>query len=70
MAQPPCKRPRSGDVDGVTDFEKGQRDFTPQAPDSKAICADFSSKTKQYTNGTLAKNLGSKSIEEVTSTAT
>eukprot|EP00439_Symbiodinium_sp_Y106_P045511 s2396_g5.t1 len=56
MAQAPCKRPRSGDVDGVTDFEKGQRDFTPQAPDSKAICADFSSKTKQYTNGVVAKN--------------
>ncbi|CAE7359962.1 maiA [Symbiodinium pilosum] len=56
MAEPPCKRPRPEAVDGVTDFEQGQRDFSPETKDSKAICADFTSHNKQYTNGVIAKN--------------
>ena len=56
MAEPPCKRPCT--VDGVTDFVKGQRDFSPQMKDSQAICADFTSQNKLYTNGVVAKHLG------------
>eukprot|EP00435_Cladocopium_sp_Y103_P032715 s230_g8.t1 len=43
-------------VDGVTDFKKGQRDFTPKSDTGTAICADFSSKEKEYTNGVIAPN--------------
>ncbi|CAK9004144.1 unnamed protein product [Durusdinium trenchii] len=46
-------------VDGITDFERGQRDFAPSAPsntDSTAIRADFTSAEKEYTNGVLAAN--------------
>lgn len=43
--------------DGVTDFKAGQRDFTQAAgTESKAIKMDFESKTKEYTNGVVAKN--------------
>ncbi|CAE8665387.1 unnamed protein product, partial [Polarella glacialis] len=43
--------------DGVTDFKKGQRDFTSaQGQESKALCADFVNETKEYTNGVVAKN--------------
>lgn len=48
-------------VDGITDFERGQRDFAPSAPsntDSTAIRADFTSAEKEYTNGVLAARLG------------
>eukprot|EP00438_Fugacium_kawagutii_P031903 Skav233724 [mRNA] locus=scaffold2839:13493:25031:+ [translate_table: standard] len=38
-------------VDGITGFKKGQRDFTPQSDPGSAICADFTSKEKEYTNG-------------------
>lgn len=44
-------------VDGVTGFEKGQRDFTAaKGAESKAIKADFENETKEYTNGIVAKN--------------
>lgn len=43
-------------VDGVTDFKKGQRDFTPKSDTGTAICADFTSKEKEYTNGVIAPN--------------
>ena len=62
MAEPPCKRPRPEAVDGVTDFEQGQRDFSPETKDSKAICADFTSHNKQYTNGVIAKLLGHQQV--------
>lgn len=45
-------------VDGVTDFKKGQRDFTPKSDTGTAICADFTSKEKEYTNGVIAPTLG------------
>ncbi|CAJ1348573.1 unnamed protein product, partial [Effrenium voratum] len=53
--EPPEKKPRH---DGVTDFARGQRDFSqaPSAGESKAICADFTSKEKEYTNGVKAAN--------------
>ena len=57
MAQTPCKRLRAGAPDGVTDFAMGQRDFSAETKDSKAICADFTSQNKQYTNGIIAKHL-------------
>lgn len=43
--------------DGVTDFQKGQRDFSQkEGSDSKAIKMDFEHPTKEYTNGVVAKN--------------
>lgn len=45
-------------VDGVTDFKKGQRDFTPKSDTGTAICADFTSREKEYTNGVIAPTLG------------
>lgn len=45
-------------VDGITGFKKGQRDFTPQSEPGTAICADFTSKEKEYTNGVVAPTLG------------
>lgn len=44
-------------VDGITDFKKGQRDFTPQSDTAAAISADFTSKEKEYTNGVVAPTL-------------
>eukprot|EP00927_Polykrikos_kofoidii_P047376 TRINITY_DN41494_c0_g1_i1.p1 TRINITY_DN41494_c0_g1~~TRINITY_DN41494_c0_g1_i1.p1 ORF type:complete len:386 (+),score=76.00 TRINITY_DN41494_c0_g1_i1:61-1158(+) len=43
-------------MDGVTNFEKGQRDYKPQGAESKAIKADFENEEKEYTNGVVAKN--------------
>jgi len=44
-------------LDGVTDFQKGQRDFSQtQGSESKAIRMDFASEKKEYTNGVVAKN--------------
>lgn len=46
-----------GKVDGVTDFQKGQRDFTQEeGSQSKRIKADFENDTKEFTNGVVAKN--------------
>jgi len=43
--------------DGVTDFKKGQRDFTPQAgSETKALRMDFDSARKVFTNGVEARN--------------
>lgn len=47
-----CKK-----VDGVNDFEKGQRDFTQdKGQESKALKQDFENECKEYTNGVVAKN--------------
>jgi maleate isomerase len=43
--------------DGVTDFKVGTRDYSAaEGTTSKAIKADFESKSKTYTNGVVAKN--------------
>jgi len=43
--------------DGVTGFQRGQRDFTQkEGSGSKAIRMDFENDTKTYTNGIVAKN--------------
>lgn len=44
-------------IDGVTGFQKGQRDFSQdKGSESTALKADFENETKEYTNGVVAKN--------------
>eukprot|EP00440_Ansanella_granifera_P035138 gb/GFBE01038111.1/.p1 GENE.gb/GFBE01038111.1/~~gb/GFBE01038111.1/.p1 ORF type:complete len:369 (+),score=97.71 gb/GFBE01038111.1/:1-1107(+) len=51
------RQKQGGAIDGVTDFEKGQRDFSQASgTESKAIKMDFVNETKEYTNGVVAKN--------------
>lgn len=68
-----------GQVDGVSDFKVGQRDFsTKQGADTKEIKADFENAEKLYTNGfarpnhpTVAVNAAAQaSWQRITSPAT
>jgi maleate isomerase len=44
-------------LDGVSEFKKGQRDFTQASGnESKALKHNFEDETKEYTNGVVAKN--------------
>lgn len=44
-------------IDGVTDFKQGQRDFTQEhGSESKCMKANFETETHEYTNGVVAKN--------------
>lgn len=42
-------------VDGVN-YKKGERDFTQNQSNAKRLKYDFDSKTKEYTNGVVARN--------------
>jgi len=64
LNQPMCAMADSGgtkrkadELDGVTGFAAGQRDFSAaNGTETKAIKADFENATKEYTNGVVAKN--------------
>ena len=44
-------------LDGVTDFKKGQRNYSQaEGTESKAITMDYEKPTKEYTNGVVARN--------------
>jgi len=57
MADNGGSKRKADSLDGVTGFEKGQRDFSQaNGGESKKIKADFDNETKEYTNGVVAKN--------------
>jgi len=57
MSESPAKRTKTETVDGVSDFQVGQRDFTAkEGIESKQIKADFESEERTFTNGIVAKN--------------